>query len=66
VKNIEVITDSGYLDTIVSIAEQYEAKDCWHYSPSDDDRYVIRILAANDSVQSILDSIQKTIASSEH
>lgn len=64
-KNIEVITDSGHVDTILSIAEQYKAKDCWHYSIAEDDRYVIRMIVTKESVQSALDAIQKTIASSE-
>lgn len=64
-KSIEVITDSGHVDTILSIAEQYEAKDSWHYSVTENDRHIIRVIISNDSVQAALDAIQKTVASSE-
>ncbi len=64
-KSIEVITDSGHVDTVLSIAEQYHAKDCWHYPISENDRYEIRMIVGNDSVQPILDVIQKAVTSSE-
>ena len=64
-KSIEVITDSGHVDTIVSIAHQNNAKDCWHYAMSEDDRYIIRIIIDNDSIQATLDAIQKTVSSSD-
>lgn len=64
-KSIEIITDAGHVDTIVSIAEQYEALDYWHYPTTDNDRIAVKMIVINESVQSILDVIQKTIASSD-
>lgn len=64
-KSIEVITDSGRVDTVISIAEQYNAEDCWHRSIDEDDRHIIRMIVPSDSVQSVLDAIQKIITGSE-
>jgi uncharacterized hydrophobic protein (TIGR00341 family) len=58
IKIIEVISDAGYVDTILSIAEQYNTIDIWHYA-NVDDKHIIRLLVAGESTQKVLDSIQK-------
>ena len=55
-KIIEVLTDAGHVDTIISIAEQYEVPDVWHYDTGTDDRHVVRLLVSSETTQSILDS----------
>lgn len=64
-KVIEVITDTGHVDTILGIAEQCEVEDCWQYALEDEERHMVKMLVSNDSVQSVLDSTQKILSSSE-
>ena len=65
-KIVEVVTDAGHVDTILSIAEQFEVTDCWHYQLDQEGRYAIRMLVPNESMQSVLDTTQKTISSTEN
>ena len=65
-KIVEVITDAGHVDTILSIAEQFEVTDCWHYQLDQEQRHTIRMLVPDESMQSVLDTTQKTISSSEN
>lgn len=58
IKIVEVITDAGHVDTIPSIAEQYNTIDIWHYA-NIDNQHVIRLLVAGESIQKVLDSIEK-------
>jgi uncharacterized hydrophobic protein (TIGR00341 family) len=64
-KIIEVITDQGHIDTILSIAEQFDVTDCWHYQLDEEDRRVVRMLVSNELIQVVLDTTQKTISASE-
>ncbi len=64
-KSIEIITDAGHVDTIISIAQQYEVMDYWHYKTADDERHAIKMIVSNEGIQSILDAIHKTISSSD-
>lgn len=64
-KVIEVITDTGHVDTILGIAEQCEVEDCWQYALEDEERHMVKMLVSNDSVQSVLDSTQKVLSSSD-
>ena len=65
-KSIEVIADVGHADTIISIAQHYEAEDYWHFPTSEDGRCLIKIIVANEVTQVALDAIQKIIKSSEN
>ncbi|MFK7794677.1 MAG: TIGR00341 family protein [Gammaproteobacteria bacterium] len=65
-KIIEIITDEGHVDTILSIAEQFDVTDHWHYQLDRDDRHVVRMLVSKELIQSVLDASQKTITSSEN
>ncbi len=64
-KIIEVITDQGHVDTILSIAEQFDVTDCWHYQLEQEDRQVVRMLVSNELIQVVLDTTQKTLSASE-
>lgn len=63
-KIIEVITDAGYVDTILSIAEQNNVPEVWHYPAGEDGRHVVRLLVSSEATQSILDSIQRVLSTS--
>ena len=63
-KIIEVITDEGHVDTILSIAEQYEVVDVWQYVDTND-RQVVRLLVSSELMQKVLDSAQKILSHSE-
>ena len=64
-KIIEVLTDAGYVDTILGIAEQHNVPDVWHYETDADERHVIRMLVPSEDIQSILDKAQKVLSTSE-
>ena len=60
-----MLTDQGHVDTILGIAEQNEVLDVWHYDVGVDDRQVVRLLVSNEETQTILDSAQKVLSTSE-
>ena len=63
-KVIEVLTDAGHVDTILSIAEQYNLPDVWHYEAgAGDERQVVRLLVSSEDTQAVLDSAQKVLGS---
>lgn len=64
-KIIEVIADSGHLDTIKGIAEQQEVTEHWHTQESEDGRCVSRLLVDNDIRQVVLDALQGVLSTSE-
>jgi uncharacterized hydrophobic protein (TIGR00341 family) len=64
-KIIEVITEAGHVDTVLSIAEQFDVTDCWHYPLEQDERHVVRMLVSNELIQVVLDTTQKTISATE-
>lgn len=64
-KIIEVIADSGHLDTINSIAEQHGAIDHWLGAVDEDGRCAIRILVPPESRQAIIDALQMILSTSD-
>jgi len=64
-KLIEVVADSGHLDTITSIAEQHEVIDLWLGPVNDDGRQAARMLVSPEKRQGILDTLQTILATSE-
>ena len=64
-KVIEVLTDQGHVDTILSIAEQHKVLDAWHYDVGAENRQVVKLLVSNEETQAILDSTQKVLSTSE-
>jgi uncharacterized hydrophobic protein (TIGR00341 family) len=62
---IEIIADSGHLDTLAGIAEQNEVDDFWSTPPGEDGRCVARMLVNDAARQKVIDSLQNVLGSSE-
>ena len=62
---IEVVVQQGHLDTILSIAEQYETQDVWAGAIGEDGRQSIRMLVNSEQTQTIIDALQKILGGSE-
>ena len=54
----EIISDSKYKRTLITIAEKQGVVDYWWSSELDDGRQVFTMVVTNDSRQSVLDSLQ--------
>jgi len=65
-KLIEVVADAGHLDTLVGLAEQYGALDCWYSQTVEDQRRSVRMLVADDARQTVLDALQNLLGTSEN
>lgn len=64
-KIIEVIADTGHVDTITSIAEQNNCLDVWTSPPSEDGRQTVRMIVLPKERQDVLDALQNTLGTSE-
>jgi len=64
-KVIEVITEEGYVDTVLGVAEQFDVTDYWCYPLERDDRHVVHMLVPKELVQSVLDTTQKIISANQ-
>ena len=64
-KLIEVIADSSHTDTLVRLAKQYGAEDCWLGPVNEDKRQPLRMLVGPDNRQEVLDALQARLATSE-
>jgi uncharacterized hydrophobic protein (TIGR00341 family) len=60
-KYVEVVTDKGSSDTIVAIAEKSEVSDVRISETGKDGMQSMRLLVADDKIQSLLDSLQKIL-----
>jgi len=65
-KLIEVVADAGHLDTLVGLAEQYGALDCWYSQTSEDQRRSVRMLVADEARQTVLDALQNLLGTAEN
>ena len=65
-KLIEVVADAGHLDTLVGLAEQYGALDCWYSQTVEDQRRSVRMLVADDTRQTVLDALQGLLGTAEN
>ena len=65
-KIIEVIADSGHVDTITSIAEQHDCEDVWTSPASEDGRQIVRMVVFPEHRQDVLDALQNTLGASEN
>jgi len=65
VKVIEIITDAGHVDTVKSMAAQYELLDFWHSATDEDGRVSMRVLVQPDQRQRVMDSLQGMLSASE-
>lgn len=64
-KIIEVIADSGYVDTVSGIAEQHDCEDVWTSPPSEDGRQIIRMIVSPEKRQDVLDGLQSALGASD-
>jgi uncharacterized hydrophobic protein (TIGR00341 family) len=62
---IEVIAEPGHLDTLLGLAEQHGALDCWYAQNAEDQRASVRMLVADDKRQTLMDSLQHFLGVSE-
>ncbi len=65
-KLIEIVADAGHLDTLVGLAEQYGALDCWYSQTVEDQRRSVRMLVADDARQTVLDALQNLLSTAEN
>ncbi len=65
-KLIEVIADSGHLDTLVGLAEQHQLLDHWYSLADGGERQSFRMLVDDESRQPILDTLQGMLGSTEN
>ena len=65
-KLIEVVADAGHLDTLLGLAEQYGALDCWYSQTAEDQRRSVRMLVADEARQTVLDALQNLLGASEN
>ncbi|VAW73702.1 Uncharacterized protein, MJ0678-like [hydrothermal vent metagenome] len=65
-KLIEIVADAGHLDTLVGLAEQYGALDCWYSQTVEDQRRSVRMLVADDARQTVLDALQNLLGTAEN
>ncbi len=63
---IEVVVDAGHIDTIKGIAEQYDIIDCWSIKGFEEDRCIVRMLVEPEKQQTVLDTVQNAIATSDN
>ncbi len=65
-KTIEIITDKGHIDTIIGLADQYDAVDYWLGAEGEDGRQSIRLLVKTDIIQTVLDRLQSLLGGTEN
>jgi uncharacterized hydrophobic protein (TIGR00341 family) len=61
---IEVVCDTGHLDTVKGLCDRDEVIDYWSLTPAGEARAVVRLLVAPPGVQPILDTLQKQLGDS--
>lgn len=64
-KVIEVVTEAGHLDTVKSIAQQFELIEFWHGATDEDGRMSMRILVQPEQRQRVMDNLQGVLSASE-
>jgi len=62
---IEIVADTGHLDTLNGIAEQHQVTDFWHGTEGEDGRIALRMLVDDDIRQAVIDAILNVLATSE-
>ncbi|MEZ5541191.1 MAG: TIGR00341 family protein [Pseudomonadota bacterium] len=61
---IEIIADSGHIDTLAGIAEQHGVDDCWSSPPGEDGRCMTRMLVDDAARQKVVDTLQNVLGAS--
>ena len=62
----EIISESKYKRTLITIAEKQGVVDYWWSSELEDGRQVFTMVVTDDSRQSVLDSLQKLFESDKN
>jgi uncharacterized hydrophobic protein (TIGR00341 family) len=62
---VEIVADSGHLDTLTGIAEHHHVTDFWHAAAGEDGRIALRMLVDDDIRQAVIDAILSVLATSE-
>ena len=62
---INVIADSGHLDTLASIARQHDIVDSWQGAAGEEGRIMFHMLVSDVKRQSVVDALQNVLGSSE-
>ena len=62
---VEIVADSGHLDTLTGIAEHHQVTDFWHGAAGEDGRIALRMLVDDDIRQAVIDAIQSVLVTSE-
>ena len=62
-KLLEVVADSGYVDSVAGVAEKYQATDFRPGQGGEDGRQTMRLLVSDDKVQGMLDALQALLGS---
>jgi len=63
---IEIVADSGHVDTLKGIADQNEVTDYWWGAETEDGRRAFRMLVDDDKRQAVMDALQSLLGSSEN
>jgi uncharacterized hydrophobic protein (TIGR00341 family) len=66
VKLIEVVADTGCLDTLTGLAEQYGAIDYWYSQTVEEQRCSVRMLVDDARRQTVLDALQNFLGTSDN
>jgi len=65
-KVIEVITEAGHVDTVLSIAEHQELLDAWSAPAGEDGRVCVRLLVRPDKRQAVMDALQSALGAGDN
>lgn len=64
---IEVVTDCGHADTLVSIAEQFGIDDYWRFQPrGEEGRCICRMLVRPGRLQQVVDGLQTALEKTDN
>ncbi len=62
---LEVVAAEGNVETILAAAKKHAAIDAWRFAKIGDERVNVRILAATDAVQPLIDTLQAALGGDE-
>ena len=60
-KYVEVVVDAGSADNVSAIAEKHEVADIRRGEAGEDGKLAVRLLVADDKLQTVLDALQKML-----
>jgi uncharacterized hydrophobic protein (TIGR00341 family) len=64
-KYVEIVADTGNMDTVLAIAESLEVSDVHPGTVREDGMQTVRLFVADDKLQSVLDGLQKILSAQE-